>query len=94
MATGALMRCIDDDEWDVAVDVGGGVRMLQATDPAKRWLVEHACKTVYDYQLVIAPGLDPAHVVHSVDPLTITASLSCPDCGLHGWVTDGHWVPC
>lgn len=26
------------------------------------------------------------------DTLTVQASLLCPDCGEHGWVTRGRWV--
>jgi hypothetical protein len=33
------------------------------------------------------------HTRVSIDPLTITASLLCPTCGWHGWVTAGKWVP-
>lgn len=28
------------------------------------------------------------------EPLTITPSLLCSECGSHGWITDGVWVPC
>lgn len=27
-----------------------------------------------------------------VDPLTITASILCQECGLHGFITNGQWV--
>jgi hypothetical protein len=27
------------------------------------------------------------------DPLTITPSIRCGTCGLHGFITDGRWVP-
>lgn len=86
------MRVVEDDEWDVAVDIGSGVRMLQSTT-GRRWLVEHRCKTVHGYRLVIAPALDDGHQVQTVDPLTITPSIGC-ECGLHGHVTDGRWVAC
>ena len=26
------------------------------------------------------------------DPLTITPSILCGECGLHGFITDGQWV--
>lgn len=29
----------------------------------------------------------------SGDPLTILPSVLCRACGLHGWITDGRWVP-
>jgi hypothetical protein len=25
--------------------------------------------------------------------VTVRASILCPDCGLHGWVTDNAWTP-
>lgn len=40
-----------------------------------------------------APALDPiGHQIVSSDPLTVTPSILCLDCGLHGWVRDGRWV--
>lgn len=34
------------------------------------------------------------HTLVQRDPLTLTASLYWPDCcGLHGFITDGKWVP-
>lgn len=34
-----------------------------------------------------------AHTLVHTNPLTITASLLWPECcGLHGFITDGHWV--
>jgi hypothetical protein len=41
----------------------------------------------------------PAHVkgprwqLRQKDPLTITPSIHCQTCGLHGFITDGRWVP-
>lgn len=40
-----------------------------------------------------APELDVAHRTESTDPLTITPSILCLDCGLHGYVRAGRWVP-
>lgn len=78
-------------------------------DPdGERWLpphhvmLEHRCQawpSEVDGHLVqklVAPELDPAHAIHRAEyggPLSITPSLLCPDCGLHGYVTDGRWVP-
>lgn len=35
------------------------------------------------------------HELVSLDPLTISPSLLCPDsgCGFHGYIRDGKWVP-
>lgn len=80
-----------------AVDVGGGVTMLRypgdPLDPAS-WRVRHRCDRGPRGVIVWAPTLTPGpagHVVHSTDPLTITASILCGDCGLHGFVTEGAW---
>ena len=91
-------RAVDDDGWDRAIDVGGGVRLL-VTD-APNWpecevMVEHTCKDIgQGERLVIAPGLSPGHRITQLDPVTITPSLLCPDCGLHGFITDGTWRGC
>jgi hypothetical protein len=84
-----------------SLDVGGGVTLL-LTDTDERnphgVRVRHVCSRWPDAQepdgefvKVIAPALAPGHVVHSLDPVTITASILCPDCGLHGFVTHGAW---
>ncbi|WP_064075901.1 DUF6527 family protein [Prescottella equi] len=31
--------------------------------------------------------------VETADPLTITPSILCPVCRVHGWIRDGEWVP-
>lgn len=90
---------------DVAdrIDVGGGVHLLVFSDDSHaphNIGVEHACMRWADEQepdgefvKVIAPSLSPAHVVTGEPPtLTIRASIACPDCGLHGVVTDGRWA--
>lgn len=30
----------------------------------------------------------------SVEPLTVTPSILCHGCGMHGHITNGEWVPC
>lgn len=58
--------------------------------------VLHRCKLIgHDgWRLVCAPRLQlgTGHTLVSTEPLTITPSILCPDCGLHGFVTDGRWV--
>ena len=40
-----------------------------------------------------APALDPAHHVRNTrQGPSITPSILCPDCGLHGFVRDGRWT--
>lgn len=82
-----------------------GVRALFYDDGTVR--IEHKCKTLpagtgpgYDdqrpVQIVCAPQLQlgNGHTIVQDDPLTVVASIACPDCGLHGHITDGRWVPC
>lgn len=33
-------------------------------------------------------------VVQNLDPLTVTPSVLCSDCGCHGFITNGVWVSC
>lgn len=61
----------------------------------------HACKRWPDDQepdgefvKVVAPRLTNHTVSGSLDRITIRASILCPDCGLHGFVTDGRWSSC
>lgn len=77
-------------------DVGGGVTLLHYADGTIR--VEHECGRWPDEQesdgelvKVVAPLLHPNHVVHARRPSTITASIFCTSCGLHGFVTAGTW---
>ena len=70
-----------------------GVRMLWYQD-LNRWAVEHICKQIDadGSRLICAPRLMEGHVVESTDPLTISPSILCPDCGLHGYVRSNRWV--
>lgn len=48
---------------------------------------------------VVAPALQISNGGHTFrsDELgnaTVTPSILCPDCGLHGFVTDGVWRDC
>jgi len=62
--------------------------------------VMHVCKSWPDpkepdgeFVKVIAPALSPGHQV-TFGPArrtTVSPSILCADCGLHGYVTDGIW---
>ena len=41
-------------------------------------------------EVVLSPG---HHEIVSIEPLTISPSLHCPDCGLHGFVESDVWIP-
>ena len=77
-----------------SVDVGLGIEILFMQDGSVR--IAHNCKLLgRDARLRCAPALmiGQGHTVVTRDPLTIVASILCSDCGLHGFVTNGVWVP-
>lgn len=39
------------------------------------------------------PGSPVSWEVESEEPLTLSPSLACAQCGHHGWVREGVWVP-
>ena len=55
--------------------------------------IRHHCKVVDGQALIVAPKLSGRHTVVAWEPLSIVPSILCPDCGLHGYVTNGTWVP-
>ncbi|MCW2899953.1 MAG: hypothetical protein JWO67_2218 [Streptosporangiaceae bacterium] len=83
------------------VPVGSGVAALFTDEPktgASRIAIEHQCTRPRDgMTLLIAPFLTAdrdgrrGHQLLSEDPLTVTPSILCADCGLHGFITDGTW---
>ncbi|WP_295101608.1 hypothetical protein [uncultured Microbacterium sp.] len=72
----------------------GRVQSLHYPDGTIR--VRHECHRPRDGRTLIhAPTLTiPGHVVVSTDPVTITPSFLCSDCGMHGFLTDGVWRDC
>jgi hypothetical protein len=82
-----------------AEDVGSGVRLLHYGEIIR---VEHECDRWDDeeepdgvFVKVVAPALTTegpvVHVIHARTPTTITPSILCKGCGLHGYVTNGEW---
>ncbi len=62
------------------------------------WGMEHVCKVWADDQepdgvftKVVAPRLTNHTVTDDANGVTVRASIGCPDCGLHGWVTASRW---
>lgn len=81
------------DGWDHAIELGSFVRLLVYPDGTRR--VEHPCKVVDGTRLIIAPALGPEHQVDGTPELPhVHPSISCPDCGLHGFISMGRWTPC
>jgi hypothetical protein len=54
----------------------------------------HVCHLRGGHTLRIAPllQLEAGHRVEQMDPLTISPSILCEDCGLHGFVREGSWT--
>ena len=81
--------------WDRTVEVGSGITMLSY--PSGEWRVQHTCTRPRDGNtLIIAPALqlNAGHSIVSEEPLTVSPSIMCGDCGLHGFVTYGVWRSC
>lgn len=91
MSEGDVARLVQPG-WSVAVELGDGIRALRY--PGGPIGVEHDCRVVEGTTLVIAPRLrlGSGHTVVVDDPLTVTPSVLCRDCGLHGYIRQGRWV--
>lgn len=96
--SGALMTWLNMSHIDaVLLDGPDGwqARVLFTFEGAV--LFEHRCDRTAQGRgvIVCAPALQigNGHTIVQRDPLTIVASVLCPDCQTHGFVTDGRWVP-
>jgi hypothetical protein len=80
-----------------ALDLGDGMRITE--DSAGMHYFEHDCVEIenFDGELLrkrIGPNLSPHTRTGLIDRITVRPSILCPDCGLHGFVTDGVWRGC
>lgn len=68
------------------------VRALFYEDGTVR--IEHECRTVDGVRLIVAPALQlgTGHIIEQANPLTVSPSILCPDCGLHGFIREDRWV--
>lgn len=69
--------------------------MALLTYPDGRIAFRHVCDRGDRGVIVCAPFLridTGEHQVTQRRPFTIAPSILCPDCGTHGFVTDGEWV--
>lgn len=76
---------------------GTDLTLLFYADGAVR--VHHHCKLIQgdsEDRLICAPALQigAGHVVMESDPVTISPSILCPDCALHGFVRASRWEEC
>lgn len=99
-----LSREVGPDDIPDLVERGWGEAVVVSDDPPIRALfypdgtvrLEHHCMRPRDgLTLKVAPRLqlDAGHTIVQRDPLTVDPSCGCSDCGLHGWVRDGTWMP-
>jgi hypothetical protein len=75
------------------VEVGEGIALTWYPDGSVG--LRHTCTRARDgLTLVVAPRLQlgQGHTL-DVETLTVDPSCGCGDCGLHGWVRAGVWVP-
>jgi hypothetical protein len=81
-------------------DDGTDLALLLYRDGTVRML--HECKTVGEDRLVCAPALriGNGHDIHAEDigcglmSITVSPSILCPDCDLHGFVRSSSWESC
>lgn len=71
--------------------LGPTYRVLFYADGTARF--EHRCDRGERGVVICAPALQlgHGHTITSNDSLTITPSILCPDCGTHGFITNGRW---
>jgi hypothetical protein len=85
------------DGWTTLVDVGSGVEVAwYALDDVG---IRHTCDRGEKRGTIIcAPRLvlnEPnGHTIVSSNPVTVSPSVGCDDCGLHGFIRNGRWEPC
>lgn len=85
---------IDATPWgeaDDSVYVGAGHALVFFPDEV---LFSHICDRGDRGILRCAPALQIANGGHQIDraSLTVHPSILCPDCGTHGFVTNGRWT--
>jgi hypothetical protein len=67
--------------------------------PGAYWGFEHQCQSWLDpnepdghFMKVVAPRLTNHTITRNErGQITVRASILCPDCGLHGFVTNDRW---
>ena len=52
------------------------------------------CRLVINFDTIVHQGLAPnvrRYTLLRLIPLTIEEPITCPRCGLHGYITNGRW---
>lgn len=83
--------------FNTLIDHGHGIET--AWYPGGEVGVRHTCDRGGKRGVIIcAPRLvldqPNGHTIVSVNPVTVSPSIACSDCGLHGFIRDGRWEPC
>lgn len=81
--------------WTRAVDIESTRTLRALFYPDGSIGLEHECTRPRDgLTIVCAPKLqlDGGHTIVQRDPLTVSPSCGCYDCGLHGFIRNGCWV--
>lgn len=83
--------------WSSLERHGSGVESVHYPDGSIR--IRHECTRPRDGRtLIVAPALQLAipngHRIVTRDPLTVSPSIACGDCGLHGFIREGRWEGC
>jgi hypothetical protein len=81
--------------WVKETPVGNKITALEYPDG--RIGISHECILPRSgYHVLYAPKLQigGGHSVTSSEPLTVTPSILCGECGLHGFITNGAWMSC
>ncbi len=72
---------------------GYPLQLLVMVDTTVRF--SHVCHLRGGHTLRTAPRLqlEAGHRIESMNALTISPSILCEDCGVHGFVREGRWIP-
>lgn len=81
-------------ESSARLELGEGMAVVWTSDGV---FFEHECRVLPDdIRLLCAPSFHAEHVVNAgvMELATVKPSVLCPDCGTHGFITDGVWKGC
>ena len=93
MTVGEFLGDCVETGWHERTPLGGDLYLLRFGSNELR--LEHICDRGERGIVRCAPQIctDPGfHSILGVDPLTISPSILCGDCGLHGYIRDGTWT--
>jgi hypothetical protein len=71
------------------LDLGDDMEILEGSDGMHYF--SHLCVRPEKVTIYCAPKLSKHTRTGPLASITIRASILCPDCKLHGFVTDGAW---